>query len=103
MTPSGGEAKYLSDHSRIVGHSILERIGYGYIRYSGIPVTSGFAGCMVSEPTLLYVITWLYVHCTQLQQKLTKWALYCHVKLSVNRAFERLFPYSANIGVFLVA
>ncbi len=45
----------------------------------------------------------LYAHCTQLQQKLTKWALCCHAKLSVNGALEWLFQYSANIGVFLVA
>ncbi len=37
----------------------MERIGYGYIRYSGIPATSYFAGCIVSEPTLLFVITLL--------------------------------------------
>ncbi len=38
-------------------HSVLEHIGYGYIRYSGIPVTSCFAGCIVSEPTLRYIHT----------------------------------------------
>ncbi len=48
------------------------------------------------------VFALLYAHCTQLQQKSTKWILYCHVKLSVNRALERHFQYSA-IGVFLVA
>ncbi len=33
----------------------------------------------------------------------TTWALYWNVKLSMNRAREWLFQYSANIGVFLVA
>ncbi len=30
----------------------------------------------------------LYAHCTQLQQESTKWALYCYVKLSANKALE---------------
>ncbi len=33
--------------------------GYGNIRYSGIPVTSCFTSSIVSEPTLLFVITLL--------------------------------------------
>ncbi len=42
-------------------------------------------------------------YCTQLQQKLTKWAFHCHVKLSMNRALEWLFRYSVNIRVFLIS
>ncbi len=41
----------------IARHSILESVGYGHSRYSGIPMTSCFVGCIVSEPTLLFVIT----------------------------------------------
>ncbi len=41
----------------IASRSVLERIGYEYIRYNGIPMTSCFVGCIVSEATLLFVIT----------------------------------------------
>ncbi len=41
----------------IASHSVLERIGYGYNWYIGIPVTPCFAGCIISEQTLLCVIT----------------------------------------------
>ncbi len=43
----------------IANHYILEHIGYGYFRYSGLPVTSCLAGCILSEPTLLFLITLL--------------------------------------------
>ncbi len=45
----------------------------------------------------------IYAHCTQLQQKSTKWALHCHVKLSVDRALEWFVQNPVNVGVFLVA
>ncbi len=61
---------------------------------------------LTSMPHLLsreLVFASLYSHSTWLQQRSTKWALYCHVKLSVNRGLEWLFQYSVNIEVFLVA
>ncbi len=48
----------------------LHAMGYGYIGYSGIPVTSRFVGCIISEANLLFVITLGYT------QNDTTWFLY---------------------------
>ncbi len=49
-----------------------------------------------------FLFALLYAHSTWVQQKSTKWALYWHVKLSMNIALEWLFQYFANTGLFLV-
>ncbi len=72
---------------------------YGYIWYSGIPVTSCFAGCIVSEPTLLFVIT-LNKITNQCDQRQKYWKKICFLQnTSMLSIFQKHWYIVVNINV----